>query len=72
VVDLTVRAISPDQHKAVMRYSDVVAYAETSNWSKKSEGAGAPVSRAKRGVASPEYVSSVAPPPGSPAREPRD
>ena len=32
--DVTVRAISPDQHEAVMHYFDMVAYADNPNWSK--------------------------------------
>lgn len=32
--DVTVRAISPDQHDAVMHYFDMVAYADNPNWSK--------------------------------------
>ena len=32
--DVTVRAISPDQHDAVLHYFDMVAYADNPNWSK--------------------------------------
>lgn len=32
--DVTVRAISPDQHDAVMHYFDMVAYADNPNWSR--------------------------------------
>ena len=32
--DITVRAVSPDQHEAVMHYFDMVAYADNPNWSK--------------------------------------
>lgn len=32
--DVTVRAISPDQHEPVMHYFDMVAYADNPNWSK--------------------------------------
>ncbi|HEU5288929.1 MAG TPA: GNAT family N-acetyltransferase [Candidatus Limnocylindria bacterium] len=31
--DVTIRAISPDQHDAVMHYFDMVAYADNPNWS---------------------------------------
>jgi len=34
VSDVTVRAISPDQHDAVLHYFDMVAYADNPNWSK--------------------------------------
>src|SRR6185436_20485319 len=34
VSDITVRAISPDQHDAVLHYFDMVAYADNPNWSK--------------------------------------
>jgi ribosomal protein S18 acetylase RimI-like enzyme len=34
VSDVHVRAISPDQHDAVMHYFDMVAYADNPNWSK--------------------------------------
>jgi ribosomal protein S18 acetylase RimI-like enzyme len=34
VRDLVVRAVSPDQHEAVMHYFDLVAYADNPNWSK--------------------------------------
>ena len=32
--DVTVRAVSPDQHDAVLHYFDMVAYADNPNWSK--------------------------------------
>ena len=32
--DITVRAISPDQHDVVLHYFDLVAYADNPNWSK--------------------------------------
>ncbi len=32
--DITVRAISPDQHDVVLHYFDMVAYADNPNWSK--------------------------------------
>ena len=32
--DITVRAISPDQHDAVLHYFDMVAYADNPNWSR--------------------------------------
>ena len=32
--DITVRAVSPDQHEAVMHYFDMVAYADNPNWSR--------------------------------------
>src|SRR5438309_3371558 len=32
--DVTVRPISPDQHDAVMRFFDLVAYADNPNWSR--------------------------------------
>ena len=32
--DVTVRAISPDQHDVVLHYFDMVAYADNPNWSK--------------------------------------
>ena len=32
--DITVRAISPDQHDAVLHYFDLVAYADNPNWSR--------------------------------------
>jgi GNAT superfamily N-acetyltransferase len=34
VSDITVRAISPDQHDQVLHYFDMVAYADNPNWSK--------------------------------------
>jgi len=34
VSDVTVRAISPDQHDVVLHYFDMVAYADNPNWSK--------------------------------------
>jgi ribosomal protein S18 acetylase RimI-like enzyme len=34
VADVLVRAVSPDQHDAVMHYFDLVAYADNPNWSK--------------------------------------
>jgi ribosomal protein S18 acetylase RimI-like enzyme len=34
VSDITVRAVSPDQHEAVMHYFDMVAYADNPNWSR--------------------------------------
>lgn len=34
MTDVTVRAISPDQHEPVMHYFDMVAYADNPNWSK--------------------------------------
>jgi ribosomal protein S18 acetylase RimI-like enzyme len=34
VSDITVRAITPDQHDAVLHYFDMVAYADNPNWSK--------------------------------------
>jgi ribosomal protein S18 acetylase RimI-like enzyme len=34
VTDITVRAISPDQHDVVLHYFDMVAYADNPNWSK--------------------------------------
>ncbi len=34
MADVTVRPISPDQHDPVMRYFDLVAYADNPNWSK--------------------------------------
>ena len=34
VTDVVVRAITPDQHDAVMHYFDMVAYADHPNWSK--------------------------------------
>lgn len=33
MTDVTVRAISPDQHDQVMHYFDMVAYADNPNWS---------------------------------------
>ncbi|HKY50294.1 MAG TPA: GNAT family N-acetyltransferase [Candidatus Limnocylindria bacterium] len=32
--DVTVRAVTPDQHDAVLHYFDMVAYADNPNWSK--------------------------------------
>ena len=32
--DITVRAVSPDQHDAVLHYFDMVAYADNPNWSR--------------------------------------
>ena len=32
--DITVRAVSPDQHEAVMHYFDMVAYADNPNWAR--------------------------------------
>ncbi len=32
--DVTVRAVSPDQHDVVLHYFDMVAYADNPNWSK--------------------------------------
>jgi len=34
VSDITVRAISPDQHDAVLHYFDMVAYADNPRWSR--------------------------------------
>jgi ribosomal protein S18 acetylase RimI-like enzyme len=34
MTDVAIRAISPDQHDAVMHYFDMVAYADNPNWSK--------------------------------------
>jgi ribosomal protein S18 acetylase RimI-like enzyme len=34
VSDISVRAISPDQHDVVLHYFDMVAYADNPNWSK--------------------------------------
>jgi len=34
VSDITVRAVSPDQHEAVMHYFDMVAYADNPNWAR--------------------------------------
>ena len=34
VSDVSVRAISPDQHDAVLHFFDLVAYADNPNWSK--------------------------------------
>lgn len=34
MTDVTVRPVSPDQHRAVMHYFDMVAYADNPNWSK--------------------------------------
>ena len=34
MTDVVVRAVSPDQHEAVMHYFDMVAYADNPNWSK--------------------------------------
>jgi ribosomal protein S18 acetylase RimI-like enzyme len=34
VTNVVVRAISPDQHDAVMHYFDMVAYADNPNWSR--------------------------------------
>jgi ribosomal protein S18 acetylase RimI-like enzyme len=34
MADVTVRAVSPDQHDAVMHYFDLVAYADNPNWSR--------------------------------------
>lgn len=34
MTDVTIRAISPDQHDQVMHYFDMVAYADNPNWSK--------------------------------------
>jgi ribosomal protein S18 acetylase RimI-like enzyme len=34
VSDVTVRAISPDQHDVVLHYFDMVAYADNPNWSR--------------------------------------
>ena len=34
MTDVTVRAISPDQHEPVMHYFDMVAYADNPNWSR--------------------------------------
>ena len=34
VTDVSIRAISPDQHDAVMHFFDLVAYADNPNWSK--------------------------------------
>jgi ribosomal protein S18 acetylase RimI-like enzyme len=32
--DVTIRAVTPDQHDAVMHYFDLVAYADNPNWSR--------------------------------------